>query len=122
MTLLQFAAILCLLLGLAHSVLGERYILIRLFRRDNLPKNFGSSVFTKQTLRFAWHLTTVLSSAFAVILWHAGSSGISQNEVLRVIAYTFIASGFLPLIMTRGKHLSWLVLFAIGAIAWLSSR
>ena len=43
MTLLQFAAILSFLLGLAHSYLGERYILTRLFRRDNLPAIFGSS-------------------------------------------------------------------------------
>lgn len=122
MSLLQIAALLSFLLGLAHTLLGERYILIRLFRRDNLPAIFGSSVFTKQTLRFAWHLTTVLSWAFAVILWRAGSGGISQGEVLRVIAYSFIAAGFLPLIVTRGKHLSWLVLFVIGTLAWLSSN
>lgn len=122
MSLLQIAATLCVLLGLAHSLLGERYILIRLFRRNNLPKNLGSSEFTEQTLRFAWHLTTVLSWAFAVILWHAGSGGISQGELLRLIAYTFIAAGFLPLILTRGKHLSWLVLFVIGTIAWVSSN
>jgi hypothetical protein len=34
--------------GLAHSCLGERAILIRLFRRPNLPRLFGSDVFTRR--------------------------------------------------------------------------
>jgi hypothetical protein len=59
--LLYAAAALIALLGLAHSVLGEQYILIRLFRRD-LPKLFGGPEFTWRTLRFAWHLTTVLAA------------------------------------------------------------
>ncbi|MBK7012660.1 MAG: hypothetical protein IPH43_08315 [Xanthomonadales bacterium] len=58
--MLQIAALLIALLGLAHSVLGERYILVRLFRRD-LPKLFGGTRFTRNTLRFAWHLTTMFA-------------------------------------------------------------
>lgn len=38
MIALYIAAVLIFVLGLAHSVLGERFILARLFRRDNLPK------------------------------------------------------------------------------------
>lgn len=117
MKLLQLAAILGFLLGLAHSVLGERYILTRLFRRDNLPKLFGDSQFTSRTLRFAWHLTTIALWGFAALLWQASSGALDQNAVLRTIGWTCLASGFLPLIITRGKHLSWIVLFAIGAIA-----
>jgi len=41
------AAVLALAIGLAHSWLGERYILIRLFRRQNIPHLFGSDDFTK---------------------------------------------------------------------------
>ena len=66
--MLQLAAILIVLLGVAHSVLGERYILTRLFRGE-LPKLFGSSEFTRNTLRFAWHLTTLLALALGAILW-----------------------------------------------------
>jgi len=57
--LLFLAAALALLLAAAHSYLGERYILIRLLRRTDLPRLFGGVEFTKQTLRFAWHLTSV---------------------------------------------------------------
>lgn len=55
---LTAAAVLLLLIGLAHSYLGERYIFVRLFRLE-LTKLFGSDWFTERTLRFAWHLTTV---------------------------------------------------------------
>jgi hypothetical protein len=55
--MLLAAATLTCLLALAHSYLGERYILTRLFRRDDLPRLLGGTGFTKRTLRFAWHLT-----------------------------------------------------------------
>ena len=55
------AAALAVVLGIAHSYLGERFILVRLFRRADLPKLVGSAELTKQTLRLAWHITTVLA-------------------------------------------------------------
>lgn len=115
--MLQLAAVLAFLLGLAHSVLGERYVLVRLFRRENLPKLFGGTAFTTRTLRFAWHVTTVLWWGFAVLLWQSATHQLSQSFVLNVIGYTSFAAGLLPLFITRGKHLSWLVLFVIGGIA-----
>jgi hypothetical protein len=41
------AAVLVFVLGAAHSYRGERYILMRLFRRQDLPHLFGSDLFTK---------------------------------------------------------------------------
>ncbi|MBV6413778.1 MAG: hypothetical protein OMOMHJEC_01597 [Xanthomonadales bacterium] len=115
--LLYLAAFLAVALGIAHSVLGERYILVRLFRRENLPKLFGSTEFTTRTLRFAWHITTVAWFGFGALLLHAGRGDLTSSGTLRIIGVTFILSGLLPLFITRGKHLSWLVLFAIGGIA-----
>lgn len=66
--LLEIAAFLAFAVGLVHSVLGERYILMRLFRRDDLPKLFGGTAFTIRTLRFAWHITTVAWWGFAMVL------------------------------------------------------
>jgi hypothetical protein len=56
---LALAATLAVLVGAAHSYLGERYLLVRPFRRGGLPPLHGSDVFTRRTLRFAWHVTTV---------------------------------------------------------------
>lgn len=119
---LQLASALAVLLGLAHSVLGEIYILRRLFRRRDLPALFGGVAFTVGTLRFAWHITTVAWLGFAALLVHAGRGDLDVPGVLRIVGATFIVSGVLPLLVTRGRHLSWLVLFAIGGIAlWQSA-
>ena len=115
--LLYFAAVLAVALGASHSFLGERYILSRLFRRNDLPKLFGSSEFTIRTLRFAWHITTVAWFGFAALLVHAGRGDLTVSGMLQIIGLTFVVSGVLPLLLTRGKHLSWLVLFVIGGIA-----
>lgn len=116
--MLQSAAILIALLGLAHSVLGERYLLIRLFRRD-LPRLFGGTDFTRNTLRFAWHLTTVLAFGLSVLLWQLDRSP-SPQTLARSLGWCLIAAGFLPLLFTRGRHLAWIVLFVAGGLclAW----
>lgn len=115
--MLQLAAVLLFLLGLAHSLLGERFILVRLFRRGDLPRLFGTTEFTTRTLRFAWHLTTVLCWGFSALIWQLARGLASYEIVLGTIGYTCIAAGLLPLVVTRGRHLSWLVLFAVGGIA-----
>src|SRR5512138_976628 len=120
--LLYLAASLAIVLGVAHSVLGERYILVRLFRRDDLPKLFGSSEFTIRTIRFAWHITTIAWVGFGALLVHAAArEDLTTSGMLRIIGATFILSGLLPLLFTRGKHLAWVVFFAVGGIAFWST-
>ena len=54
-TAFYVAAALMIAVGVAHSYLGEKYLLARIFRRNpDLPKLFGSSEGTMKTLRFAW--------------------------------------------------------------------
>lgn len=118
---LPIAGLILFLLGVAHSVLGERYILVRLFRRDNLPRLFGGTSFTIATLRFAWHITTVLWWGFAVLLWHLHGGRADPAFILRVIGVTALAAGLLPLVISRGRHLSWIALFAVAAIALLAA-
>lgn len=115
------AAVLTLAIGLAHSWLGERNILMRLFRRQNLPHLFGSDVFTKRTLRMAWHATTVAWFGFAALLLILASLPLdaSARILSGVIAATFLASAILALIGSRGRHLSWIVFLIIAILVWL---
>lgn len=116
--MLYVAAALVILIGLAHSILGERYILIRLFRRE-LPPLFGGVEFTRNTLRFAWHLTTVLAFGIAALLVQLAGPADAKALTL-TLGITLLASGLLPLLFTRGRHLAWVVLFASGGlcVAW----
>jgi hypothetical protein len=120
--LLYVAAALIFLVGLAHSFLGERYILVRLLRKSDLPKLFGDDTFTRQTLRFAWHVTTVTWWGIAVLLLVLAKEGATLNDVANVIGVTLLICGLLPLIMTKGKHLSWIAFFLIGAFVLYWSR
>ncbi|MQA36585.1 hypothetical protein [Rugamonas aquatica] len=115
--LLYFAASLAVALGLAHSILGERYILIRLFRRDNLPQLLGGTAFTIGTLRFVWHETTVALWGFAALLVQLAQGRLTATTAAQTLGWTLIAAGVLPLVFTRGRHISWLALFIIGGIA-----
>jgi hypothetical protein len=111
---LYVGALLAFAVGVAHSVLGERYILTRLFRRDDLPKLFGSTVFTVRTLRFAWHLTTVAWWGFGAIILLLALQSVSFRSVSWVVAVTFLVSGAISLVASRGRHLSWVAFLAIA--------
>jgi hypothetical protein len=117
---LILAAVLMFVTGIAHSCLGERYILIRLFKRDGLPKIFGSTAFTIGTLRFVWHLTTVVWWGLAWLILIAAGGAVSKDQVLGVIGVVALISAAFPLYFTRGKHLSWLVFLLIGVLVLLA--
>ncbi|NQV14138.1 hypothetical protein HQ531_01675 [bacterium] len=115
--MLIIAALLCFAIGVAHSYLGERYILERLLRKTQIPHLFGSDLFTKRTLRFAWHLTTIAWWGLGYLVWAA-----SQEEpnlrliILWTVGLVFFTSGAIALVASRGKHLSWVVFWAIAAL------
>jgi hypothetical protein len=119
--MLLIGTFLLVVIGIVHSYLGEKYILIRLFRRENLPLLFGSDWFTKRVLRFAWHLTTIAWWGFAAILYVLSNPGVDvQSEILIIMTTVFVISGVISLTFTRGKHLSWLVFFTIAATSYYS--
>ena len=118
--MLLVAAILIFAIGLAHSCLGEKYILIRLFRQP-LPKLFGDDHFTRQTLRFAWHLTSIAWFGFGVLLVLVYLGDISRSSLLNVVGTTFAITAFTALLASRGKHLSWLVFGAVSIICYVSA-
>lgn len=114
------AATLAVFLAAAHSYLGERYILIRLFRRDSLPKLFGGTDFTRRTLRFAWHLASLAWIDFAGVLLALEPDG--SFRVTDVVAFTFAGSGVVALVASRGRHLAWVVFLAVAGLVWLGAR
>lgn len=114
--MLLVAAFIIFLTGAAHSYLGERYLLMRLFKRGNLPQLLGGTAFTEGTLRFAWHLTTVAWWAIALLLLFAHQGSLSTSRLLYVIAGAALVSAVLPFIFTRARHLSWVAFLVVAAI------
>ncbi|PCJ86265.1 MAG: hypothetical protein COA54_09045 [Thiotrichaceae bacterium] len=121
--MLQIAALLCLVIGIVHSYLGERYILIRLFRGDKVPHLFGSDFFTKGTLRFVWHIMTFAWWGFGYLLWQVS---VGQENLTQTILYTVSTVSLLSALFsfgfTRGKHLSWVVFSVIAGITFYVAK
>lgn len=107
--ILLVAAALACVIAAAHSYLGERYILIRLFRRQDLPKLFGSDVYTKRVLRFAWHITS--------IAW-IGLAAATLAPPRTAVSLTFAASALVSIVGSRGRHYSWVIFAAIALLVW----
>lgn len=105
-------------LALAHSALGERYLLRRLFRRP-LPPLFGSDDFTRRTLRFAWHVLSVawLGMAALMLLLARAPLDAGGRLALLAIAATLAATALLTLVVSQGRHASWVVELGVAAAA-----
>jgi len=121
--MLLFAGVLSALIGIAHSVLGEKLVLGPLFERGDVPKLLGSTSFARHTLRFTWHLTTVLLLGIcAVVVVFSLSPSYPQSAcIIRVLAATFAVCSLLSLIGARAKHFSWWVFLIIAVLLWLGA-
>lgn len=123
MLFLYIAAIGAVIIGLAHSFLGERLIFPRLFRAENLPRLRGSVEYTRSILRWAWHLTSLAWIGFAYLLFVIGAGHTpSAVELSRTISVIFGLTGLIAFVTTRGRHVAW-PLFALVALAsWFGVR
>jgi hypothetical protein len=108
-------------LGIAHSFLGERYILIRLSGHPDVSKIFRRPEVATRTLRFAWHLTTVAWWGASALFFLMAQSPLSTSTVAIVLAVVFLLSGAITLFASRGRHLAWPLFFVIGLIALYGS-
>ena len=98
---LYIAAALIALLAIAHSIIGELRLIGPIAARDDLPRLYGTTAFTGATLRFAWHVTSLLALGVAVVLVEL-AAGADVGLLAATIGWTLIACGMLPLIFTRG--------------------
>lgn len=119
--MLVAAALLIFLTGIAHSYLGERYILIRLFKRDNLPQLFGGTEFTTGTLRFVWHILTVVWWGIGILVLQASGQAPQPKFMLEVFSSVAFVSGLFAFFFTRGRHLSWVAFFTFATLLWIAA-
>jgi hypothetical protein len=121
--MLLVAGLLSALIGIAHSVLGERLLLGPLFERGDLPKLLGSAAFARRTLRFTWHLTTVLLLGIGVMVMILSLAPLDSQSacILRVLAITFAVCSLLSLIGARARHFSWWVFLIIAVLLWFGA-
>lgn len=117
---LVFGATTMLITAALHSILGERFILTPLFRRQDLPRLFGDPEFVPRTLRFVWHLTSIAFVGLAAVLIAIAADASTTTTLLRIVSLTAASSAVLAAIISRGRHLSWVAFASVALASWLA--
>lgn len=122
------AAVLVLGAALAHSLLGEKVVLRRIYRHagagEAQHRRAGDDPVTRQTLRLAWHSLSVALLGFAALLVLAAVDGVafggSWRGTMRILSLTFAGLAVLSLTVARGRHVGWMWFAAVAAATWMS--
>ncbi|RTL20379.1 MAG: hypothetical protein EKK52_10730 [Burkholderiales bacterium] len=114
------AAALLVLIGIVHSVLGERLI-FRHLRAGTLVPEAGAPVLRAYQTRIlwgSWHLASVFGWTLAAVLaWRAGPGHAEGGSALEMaVAAGLIAASALAAWATRGRHIGWVALLAAAAL------
>jgi hypothetical protein len=121
-------AVLLLGAALAHSLVGEKMVLRRLYRRGGERAEEGrrssDEAGTRRAVRLTWHSLSLCLVGFAMLLLTSGidhrAVGTGWNALAPVIAATFAALTALSLFVSRGRHVGWMWYAAAAVAAWLS--
>jgi uncharacterized membrane protein (DUF485 family) len=112
------AALLTLVTAFTHSYFGERRLIGPLVASND---GVMSRKLAKQVVRFAWHLTSVQWIGQTLLLLRAAFiPGYLDPVLIGGIGIIHVAVGLFDGIVTRGKHIGWSMLTAIGVFALLA--
>lgn len=112
------AALATLLTAFAHSYFGEKRLIAPLVASD---RGVMSQLLAKQVIRYAWHLTSLLWVGQALLLVRAAiNPQYFDTTLVAGIGVFYIAAGLFDAVATRGRHIGWPLLTAIGLFALLA--
>jgi hypothetical protein len=123
---LTAAAALAVLVGLVHSVLGERLVFSRMRQGQLVPTN-GGTVLRQPHVRIlwaSWHALSVLGWAIAAAILLLATEPSLNNlhaSLLHVMAAAMLASAALVFYGTRARHPGWLGLLGIAVLIWVGT-
>jgi len=123
-TLLLTSGFLALLLGIVHSVLGEKLIFKRL-RTIDLTLSSGDQAISPRhlnTLWSTWHLVTLFGFGLGATLLVLSSIPSDPIDLVsKAISITFLVSTVFWVVGTKGKHPAWLIFLVIAVLSWFAN-
>src|SRR5262245_5421281 len=122
--LLLAASLVAVVTALLHAVLGEILILRHLDKVDSLPPLLGSKELPRQTLRFTWHLPSILACAFAAILARYAQLavlGARERFVIMTISVAVLACAGAIILISRGRHPGWVAFLIVAVLCWIAA-
>lgn len=120
---LLLAGLLMFVIGVVHSLLGERLVFRRLRGSGWLPEDPAGPL-RKAQLRILWATWPAASLqgwGIAAVLIHAAQSPVPA-PVLHALMLATAGSGLLVLLATRGRHPGWVPLLAVALLLAFGSR
>lgn len=117
------AGMLMILIGIAHSVIGE-ILIFRQLRAGTIVPLLAPGPLRERHLRILWanwHLTSVLGWGLAALLILIAVAPDPSSHALhvRIIAIATLAGSLLVLYATKGRHPGWFGLLVAAGLAWL---
>ncbi|SFC14966.1 hypothetical protein SAMN05428997_104231 [Bosea sp. CRIB-10] len=117
------AGVLMILIGIAHSVIGE-ILIFRQLRAGAIVPLLAPPPLRERHLRILWanwHLTSMLGWGLAALLILIAVAPDPSSHALhvRIIAIATLAGSLLVLSATRGRHPGWFGLLVAAGLAWL---
>jgi hypothetical protein len=113
------AGILAVVVAVAHSVLGERWVFSRMRQASAIPTN-GGTVLREPHVRIlwaSWHFLSALGLALAACLFFLAAVALPRPVVLFVgcaVALSMFVGSALVFVGTKAKHLGWLGLLLVS--------
>ena len=115
---LLLAALTLALTGVAHSWLGETWLIGPLVAAETRTGLLAKSGYARSVLRMAWHLTTLLFWAISAVFLVLAVAPASQQTLITLIVFSvaFFLAGTISFIKGRGRHLSWLAFLIVSGL------
>lgn len=121
-TYLLSAAVVAVLVGIVHSVLGEILIFKKLRGSGFVPTEAAPPLQSRNVriLWATWHLASLLGLGFAAVLF-AAATGHATLDPLTMYAVigAFMGGAALVLLATQGRHPGWIGLLAVAVLVYL---
>lgn len=128
-TYFYIAGLLCILLGIAHSIFGELLIFRNKRNNGHIIPSRGSIELRESHLRIiwaTWHLASVFGFCLGTMLILLAT--IEQEldqELLKLVTYPITNAvwlgALLVLVGTKARHPGWIVLLIIGILLVLGN-
>ena len=123
-TYLFTAAVIAIVVGIVHSVLGELLIFKKLRSAGLVPTEPAAPLQSRniRILWATWHLASIFGFALAAILFALSNSAAPQNSaILNPLIFAFVGGSALVLFATKGKHPGWVGLLAVAILTYMGS-
>ena len=124
-TYIFIAGILAIIVGAAHSVLGEILIFRQMRVSGIIPTN-GAPLLKERHVRIlwaSWHVVTVFGWGVASVMMRLAfptDNDLLQTFVKHTIIASMLVSALLVLLGTKGMHPGWLGLAGVAVLVWLT--